>query len=224
MKKTSTVLRLQLGDERMLLPLMSVFSCLLLSVRIAHTGSLDYAFLAFNLFLAWIPFGIAKILQRIPNKTKPAAHIFLLLAWMTFLPNTAYLITDIFHLDNNAGAPQWYDLLMLFAFAWNGVLLAMHAVYILHKKYFDLAINRSIGLLLTVVFFLTGMGVYVGRYLRWNSWEAFTQPRYILHQTVIIFSHSSLLFEMLAMGIVYGAFLGLAYLRFFKTEININVS
>ena len=103
--------------------LSSAFSCLLLFARMIVTGSIEYIFLPWNLFLAFVPYWITQWITTnisiIENKWK------LLLAcaiWLLFMPNSFYIITDLFHLTHVDSAPKWFDLLLIFSFAWNGII------------------------------------------------------------------------------------------------------
>src|SRR5213075_3082039 len=101
----------------------STFSLLLLLARIIITGYVTYAFLAWNLFLAFIPYYISGWMtnnrEAMKNKVKllPALG-----CWLLFMPNTFYILTDLFHLDDMADGHQWFDLTMILSFAWNGIL------------------------------------------------------------------------------------------------------
>jgi uncharacterized membrane protein len=75
------------------------FSFVLLCARIIATGSVMYAFLLWNLILAFIPYVISYRLYNnrfIENKLKLVATIFV---WLLFIPNSFYILTDLSHLD-----------------------------------------------------------------------------------------------------------------------------
>src|SRR5437667_4027347 len=104
----------------------SCFSCLLLLVRMLATHSLGYIFLPWNLFLAsvpyWISWWIIKNISIAGNKMK---LILSLAVWLLFIPNSFYIITDLFHFTHIRSAPKWFDLLLIFSFAWNGILFGI---------------------------------------------------------------------------------------------------
>lgn len=87
---------------------------------IAHTRSATFMFLVWNLFLAWIPYLLSLSLSQF-SKFKRA--IPLLAIWLVFLPNAPYLVTDLLHVRHHPPVPYWYDTVMLFSFAWTGLLL-----------------------------------------------------------------------------------------------------
>ncbi|WP_262497530.1 DUF1361 domain-containing protein [Flavipsychrobacter stenotrophus] len=96
--------------------------------------------------------------------------------WLLFFPNAMYIVTDLFHLNESTNVPKWFDLLLLFSAALNGVLMGMSSLYNIEQF---LKKNISVKYVPVVVFsllLLCGYGIYLGRYMRWNSWDIFTQP------------------------------------------------
>jgi len=143
-------------------------------------------FLIWNLFLAGIPYLISQ-LTKCSTRLKSSKVLLLgiLSIWLLFLPNAPYIITDLVHLNHIQSNLIWFDALLIFLFAANGLLLAilsMVDVYIIIKEKWN-TIIASFSIIL--ISFLTGFGIYLGRYLRWNSWELFTRPK-ILFQDIIV--------------------------------------
>src|SRR5215510_6980994 len=110
--------------KKIIIPL--TFSLCLLLVRVILTGHLTYAFLAWNLFLAWIPFAISQKLPGVKNRWR---ILLLFSAWLLFLPNAPYIITDFLHLKQRPPVPYWYDILLLFSAALNGLLLGLVSLF-----------------------------------------------------------------------------------------------
>src|SRR5919106_1714591 len=106
----------------------TIFSVLLWRVRSEVSGTVHYAFLIWNLFLAWIPFMIAYFTYTAPLRRKQI-HVVLPIAafvWLIFFPNAPYILTDFQHLANTSGElPVWYDVMMLVWFAFTGLLLGI---------------------------------------------------------------------------------------------------
>jgi uncharacterized membrane protein len=153
------------------------FSCLLLTARIIVTGYSTYLFLTWNLFLAFVPYAIAQWLYThswvASSKWKLT---FVLLLWLSFVPNTFYIITDLFHLEHFDSAPKWFDLLLIFSFAWNGILLGIVSVR-KTEKVLEVVIGSKFSLfIIFIVMWLNAFGIYIGRYLRYNSWDIIMQP------------------------------------------------
>ena len=155
----------------------SLFSMLLLVVRITITGNLTYAFLAWNLFLAFIPYHISGWLARYHEVLKRKIKLLLAVScWLVFMPNSFYIITDLFHLGDMADGHQWFDLTMILSFAWNGILfgtLSIRRMEMILKKTKGKIIS---GFVVCLVMWLNAFGVYIGRYLRFNSWDVITNP------------------------------------------------
>ncbi|HEU4472013.1 MAG TPA: DUF1361 domain-containing protein [Flavisolibacter sp.] len=154
--------------------LCTVFSMALLGFRMIYTGSHLFVFLAWNLFLAWIPYAV---MMRLCSKQRKDWQLLTGgLVWLLFLPNSFYLVTDLFHLDMNQFVPLWYDLALLFAFAWNGILFGLLSLN-MAERLLENRLGKKPGLyFLLPVMALNGLGVYVGRYLRFNSWDVLPIP------------------------------------------------
>ena len=98
------------------------------------------------------------------------------MAWLLFFPNAMYIITDIFHLRERPGIPEWYDLLILFSAAMSGVIVGFLSLQNV-EQYLNTRIDKKyIPWVILSFFLLCGYGIYLGRYLRWNSWDIITQP------------------------------------------------
>jgi uncharacterized membrane protein len=147
-------------------------------VRSDYSGSVNYAFLIWNLFLAWIPFLIAYFTYTLTLRRKwvyvfvPAAAFL----WLIFFPNAPYILTDFQHLATWRDVPIWYDVMLLIWFSFTGLLLGMVSLFLMHE-----VIRREFGRwagwgFVALVAGLTSVGVYAGRFLRWNSWDVFFNP------------------------------------------------
>jgi uncharacterized membrane protein len=157
----------------------TVFSAVIWRVRLEHTGILRYRFLLWNLFLAWIPFVISYLTYTMTLKRKwiyiviPIAAFF----WLIFFPNAPYILTDFQHLANRwKDIPVWYDVMMLIWFAFTGLLLGMVSLFLMQE-----IIRREFGrwvgwAFVAGVTVLSSVGVYMGRFLRWNSWNILSDP------------------------------------------------
>lgn len=151
---------------------VSIFGFILLYFRIYKTDSIHFSFLIWNLFLAGIPWLISTILILYQNLRKKFLILIISgIIWLIFIPNSFYILTDLFHLNYKNLAPIWYDLVLIFSFAWAGIILGFASIKdvenILSEK-----INKKLVPLFTVsILFLISFGIYLGRILRWNSWN-----------------------------------------------------
>jgi len=163
-----------------ILMMSSVISIGLFAARATTSESGRYAFLVWNLFLAWIPFGFAWIAYSSTHLPKPVMVLLVGLCailWLIFFPNAPYILTDFQHLTRlNGEAPIWYDVIMLLWFSWNGVFLGVISLYFMQR-----VVARWLGSILSWAFVvgvtvLSSLGVYVGRFMRWNSWDVMFDP------------------------------------------------
>jgi uncharacterized membrane protein len=166
-----------------LLTLSICFSCTLVAYRVLHTGSGIFLFMIWNLFLAYIPYALSTWLTASPKKMQQPLFRYALFAiWMLFLPNTFYILTDLYHLHDRRHfrVPEWFDLALIFSCAWNGLLLGVLSLRQM-EKLFDLPIYP--------ILFLNALGVYIGRYLRYNSWDIISNPLDLATDIVTMIIH-----------------------------------
>ena len=147
----------------------------LIFFRMAYTNTLLYDFLLWNLFLAWMPLLLAWFARKIIARSRMLA-LLAAAAWLVFLPNAPYLITDIAHLHPRNDIPYFYDVVMFFSLALTGLVLGFASL-----RWMQEAVQQRWGLWLSRIFAagviaLASFGVYIGRFLRWNSWDIVTHP------------------------------------------------
>ncbi len=154
-----------------------LFSFLLSVARIIYSGSFHFVWLNWNLFLAFIPYMITCSLE-FNDRWKKNSFRFILafLGWILFIPNSFYIITDLFHLRWFEGVPIWYDLALLLSFAWNGLILGIVSVRQMEKIIEEKLGVRNELFFVYPVMWLNALGVYVGRFLRFNSWDVISNP------------------------------------------------
>ncbi|MEM6262591.1 MAG: DUF1361 domain-containing protein [Bacteroidota bacterium] len=190
-------------------------SCLLLAARVGYTGELNFLFLVWNLFLAGVPllfsFGLS-----VGKKSRPIAIQWMLVGvWLAFFPNSSYILTDLFHLTRFTDqAPLWFDLLMLLAFSFTGLLMGYFSLYQIHQWLKERFSTSQVYLLLLGIMGATGFGLYLGRFQRWNSWDLITRPLGLLED---IAAHVLLPWEHIGcwgFTFGFGAFLAIGYTTF----------
>jgi uncharacterized membrane protein len=187
----------------------SVLCIGLLELRIRETGDGYYRFLVWNLFLAWVPLALAAVAYARSRRGVDPLTSALLVAWLLFFPNAPYLLTDFIHLAQGP-APLWYDALMLSAFAWTGLLLGFASLYLVQlnlRRQFGVALSW-LGVFGSLV--LASFGVYIGRFVRLNSWDVLLHPRQVVEVV-----HARLVAEPPEMAqalVALTAFLSVGYL------------
>jgi uncharacterized membrane protein len=176
------------SDTEQVLILSCLFSIGLIVFRIIYTGQFLFVFLIWNLFLAFVPYIISKRIDEF-QEMRRWKFILYSLVWLLFIPNAFYIITDLFHLDMNENVPLWYDLALLLSCAWSGLLFGILSVRQM-ERLFEKNFNRRLDLFFSIpVMTLNGLGVYVGRYLRFNSWDILVNPFQLAGDIVYLFIH-----------------------------------
>jgi uncharacterized membrane protein len=146
-----------------------------------HTGDPYYRFLIWNLVLAWAPFAFALGAYAVARRRSGPAVVVLGVLWLLFFPNAPYLLTDFIHLSESPSAPLWYDALMLASFAWTGLILGFASLYLMQMIWQRAAGPAVAWLGVLASLGLASFGVYLGRFLGFNSWDALVRPRGIAH-------------------------------------------
>lgn len=160
----------------------SLSSVALLSAAIIVNDSWDYVWLTWNLALAWIPLVLAAVLVRVLRKKRWSSWqaIILTVAWLLFLPNSFYIITDYVHLFGEQRPEFMLDLAMFSSFAVNGVILGYASLYLLHQQVRS-RLNSHLGLwLVGAALLVSSYGIYMGRFLRWNTWDVVVNAPMVL--------------------------------------------
>lgn len=167
--------------------LSSLLSGSFFAWRFIYSGSTNYINLVWNLFLAWIPF-VLSLLAAALVRLRPRSWLLLLplgAAWLAFFPNAPYLVTDFYHLANRPMVPLWYDIGLIAVFAFTGCFLAIASLRSMH-----VLVERYLGKVLGWIFAfislaLAGLGVYLGRFGRWNSWDLLLHPRTLVREIAL---------------------------------------
>ncbi len=140
--------------------------------------SLEFDYLLWNLFLAWLPLLFAvrlvTVLQRKLWSSWEAMATSLL--WLVFLPNSFYMISDFIHLQDVRRVDVVYDTLMLTSFIYTAVTLGFSSLYLVHLQLRRRFSRRMSTALVALVLLVSSAAVYIGRDLRWNSWDVLTNP------------------------------------------------
>lgn len=145
--------------------------------RFLYVGFPLFIFLNWNLFLAFIPWALTTLLILRPKLQDFRFFTTgVILIWLLFFPNAPYILTDLFHLGPKVGIPVWFDLVMILAFAWTGLLFGFLSLWDLEKIYKNIIPVFWLRILSIGLLFIGSFGIYLGRYLRWNSWDIIQHP------------------------------------------------
>lgn len=165
-------------ESKLILTLLCMFSIFLSLFRVFATDSYRYLFLNWNLFLAILPWITIQWLKH--RSTHSFVMLGMIAFWLLFFPNSPYILTDLFHLQKSFGMPIWYDLIMIVSFAWTGLLFGFLSLMDLEEIVQQRFPKIHFRVVIIVLFFITSFGVYLGRFLRWNSWDIIANPIHLL--------------------------------------------
>jgi len=170
-------------NETLFLGISSVLCFAFSLFRLFYTDSTLFLFLNWNLFLAFIPWLLTSMVIIRPGLRKNRLVLFMIIAlWLLFFPNAPYILTDLFHLRISRGMPLWFDLVLILSFAWTGLLFGLFSLMDIEKM---LGSSLHPGFRIaasTILLFIGSFGIYVGRFLRWNSWDIIREPLQLVYE------------------------------------------
>ena len=169
------------GVEKRFLQTLGIFSALCLGLfvfRLLVTGVSRYWFVPENLLLAWLAlfFGWVLVRQLQSRGWRNWRSLILTVLWLLFLPNAWYVMTDFIHVFDSGEISYLYDIAMITALTLTGFLLGFTSLFMVHRQLLKRLDIFSSALLIGAVILLTSFAIYLGRDLRWNTWDIFTNP------------------------------------------------
>ncbi len=155
-----------------------------------------------NLALLIVPFLFSILLYKywLKGKMKTISSKivggFIFAGWLLFIPNTAYIITDVRHLVDGCYLGSFYHIcpektwLIMFFFMY-ALIGWLAFVYLLNhmKKNINLILGEKYSkFYIWTIIPLISLGVLLGLLQRWNSWEFFYNPGDIFSDAIIYLS------------------------------------
>lgn len=184
---------------------------LLIGYRMRTTGHPYFLFFLWNLFLAFVPYVSSQLALHFHSREKTWLTYCFVLGSILFLPNAPYIITDLFHLRARAEMPLWFDTMVIFSLAASGLALfylaLMDIAKILYQRWGMFWTEACI----TLTCFLCGFGIYLGRYLRFNSWDVVSNPETLIDEIGDRLINASVHTRTVGVTLLYGAFLLVGY-------------
>jgi uncharacterized membrane protein len=162
--------------------LCTAVACAVTVGRVALSDTGNYLFLLWNLLLAWLPYLLSMCAAALYQQA-PRGRVALTaagVAWLLFFPNAPYIVTDFVHLRHHSGFAWWYDVGMVAIFAWTGCFLGVASLDVMHALVRQAAGRAAGWLFVLASAVLGGLGVYMGRFQRWNSWDLLLDPLTVL--------------------------------------------
>jgi uncharacterized membrane protein len=178
MTVSATISERRLAAPLLALVITSLIGVSLITARTVWTGRWNSLYLIWNLFLAWLPLVFALSICRLHrlNQVKSWRFAARAGAWLLFFPNAPYILTDLIHLTSRHRQTFWTDLILILLFALTGLILGFLSLYLLQSVIAQRLGQLAGWLFVAVAAGLASVGVYIGRFLRWNSWDALINP------------------------------------------------
>lgn len=205
----SIVLQRETVRPVLALAAVSTIAMALVGARMILTHSIRHGYLAWNLFLAWLPlfFCLAAVHVLRGHGERHWKFWALAAAWLLFLPNAPYIFTDLTHLGPRHQSSFWVDLVLIVMTAWTASLLGFLSLYVMQTL-----VSRRYGWIIgwtfaVVVSGMVGLGVYIGRFLRWNSWDVLLNP-FGIASDILLWAIQSVADKKL---VIYPALFGLLF-------------
>ena len=196
-----------------LLTVSMFLSIFLLMVRIKITHTFFYIFLIWNLFLAVIPYAITTYLKSKEKTNKWKLAIWFGI-WLLFLPNAPYIITDLIHLKISKNPYFWLDVLLVTSFAYNGLTLFFLTMVDI-KELLQMHISKNkVSYLTYSILILTAFGIYLGRFLRYNSWDILQHPSALFKDILNMVIQPNQHLEVWLFTFTFGSFLAISFSMF----------
>lgn len=214
----------QVTQFALMLLAASGVSLVLLLADSLHNHSFYFAYLIWNLFLAWLPLVFAwwlvAVLRRKLWSSWEAIGVSVL--WLAFLPNSFYMVSDYIHLREVSEHDLLFDAVMLTSFISVAVVLGVCSLYLVHREVMKRFSSITTNIWLGSTMLLCSFAIYLGRDLRWNSWDLLLNPGGLLFDVSDRLTHPAAYPEMflttgiflLLMGMLYGlAWYGIRLIR-----------
>jgi uncharacterized membrane protein len=180
-----------------------------LIARWAWCGTPRFSGFFGNLLLAWIPLALTFAIQwlRSASVPRPLWLWFCAVCWFLFFPNASYIVTDMVHLGKHAedGVPKWFDIMIIMAHACTGLFLGCTSLWAMEIMVGE-RVGRRLGWLFAIgMLALASIGIYLGRFLRLNSWDVLVRPDRIFERVAAL-AHPVKAFEVFAFSVTFFLF------------------
>lgn len=182
---------------------VSLLAITLLLLRVKITHSMYLLFLIWNLFLALIPYFLStSIHNNFFEKGKKIQNTIYVIVWFLFIPNTFYILTDFTHLHFKNTFQFGLDLLIISSFSFVGFYIGWLSLHQMHQVTVAKYGTKAGNFFIINLSFLSAFGIYLGRVLRFNSWDIISKPLELVYKSIYaLFSFETILYT-LQLGII----------------------
>jgi uncharacterized membrane protein len=178
--------------------LASLVAITLLLLRVKITHSMYLLFLIWNLFLALVPYFLSSsIYNNFFDSNKKIQNSIYTLIWLLFIPNTFYILTDFTHLHYYNAQQFGLDLLIISSFSFAGFYVGLLSLQHMHLLTIGKYGAKTGNLFILSMSFLSAFGIYLGRVLRFNSWDIISKPIVLFNTSIYaLFSFETMIYTL----------------------------
>jgi uncharacterized membrane protein len=90
------------------------------------------------------------------------------------------MVSDLIHVESTGEISIIFDAVLFTSFIFNGFIAGYIGTYLIHRELLRRVSVRRAYLYISGIFVLASYAIYLGRALRWNTWDAFLQPAGLL--------------------------------------------
>lgn len=158
--------------------LSNAVSVAFFGLRLIGVENFRYWFMLWNLILAWVaPLLAWWLINRLRNKQwREWNNVVLTVLWLGFLPNSFYMVSDLIHLGKTGEISVFFDAALFTSFIFNGFIAGYLGTYLVHRELLKRLSWRRAYVLIIGAFMLSSYAIYLGRVLRWNTWDPLLHP------------------------------------------------
>lgn len=193
-----------------------VLAIILNILRIFLFSSNTFVYMFWNIFLAFIPFFISSLLILYTNKDDLVKPFFIVgfIFWFLFLPNAPYVVTDFIHLGRSHAVPVMYDIFVLFTSASVSLLMGLYSLRQMERIFLLKFSPKITNMIIFIVILFASFGIYLGRFLRFNSWDIFTSHDSLISSIGKIFTQSNNYENVYTYTLLFFVFIYISYISY----------
>lgn len=211
-----------------LLILISLTNSLLLVIVSFYSHNYSFLYFIWNLFLSWVPLALSiTLIYILKNKLWSSwSALFMSFVWLIFIPNSFYMISDFVHLIEVPTNYLLYFVIAFTAIIYSASINGYISLYLIHRELKKRLRPGTSWLVVAIICLISSYAIYIGRVLRWNSWDILINPGGVLFDVSDNFLNfnslkNSILTTLLFFVLIFSIYIlidrGLKYLKRTKT-------
>ena len=150
------------------------------------------------------------------RKSKKTQNSFYGLVWLLFIPNSFYILTDFTHLHFKTTFQFSLDMLIISSFSFVGFYVGLLSIHTMRQLVIAKYGNTKGNIFILIISFLSAFGIYLGRVLRFNSWDIISKPIQLAYTSIYaLFSLETIIYTL-----QLGTIILISYILFYYWKQN----